>query len=143
MRERREESIEQGKEALAKRLRDRIERDVLTPETAALAEFLGSWRPLVKHALSSYQRRMRFWEGVLDSRIPELLERHEDGERHSEADIEADRAESCEGNLNAPDHVQNQPHAASSGRERSRARRCRGSRSIKMALLEDRKPHQA
>ncbi len=65
--------------ALAKQLRDRIERDVLTPETAALAEFLGSWRPLVKHALPSYQRRMRFWEAVLDSRIPELLERHEDG----------------------------------------------------------------
>jgi uroporphyrin-III C-methyltransferase/precorrin-2 dehydrogenase/sirohydrochlorin ferrochelatase len=60
--------------ALAKQLRDAIERDLLTPECARLADFLGAWRNEVKGALPTYQQRMAFWEGVLDSQVPALLE---------------------------------------------------------------------
>jgi siroheme synthase (precorrin-2 oxidase/ferrochelatase) len=59
---------------LAKQLRDAIERDLLTPECARLADFLGAWRTEVKGALPTYQQRMAFWEGVLDSQVPALLE---------------------------------------------------------------------
>lgn len=59
--------------ALAKQLRDRIAREVLTEPTADLAEFLGAWRAEVKHAILGYARRQAFWEGVLDGCIPGLL----------------------------------------------------------------------
>ena len=59
--------------ALAKELRDEIERDLLTPERARLAEFLGEWRAQVKNALPTYQQRMLFWESVLQSQVPMLL----------------------------------------------------------------------
>ena len=59
--------------ALAKRLRDQIARDVLTPPVAALSAFLGAWRPRVKQALEGYERRQRFWEGVLEGCIPGLV----------------------------------------------------------------------
>ena len=59
--------------ALAKELRDEIERDLLTPDRARLAEFLGEWRARVKDALPTYQLRMQFWEHVLESQVPVLL----------------------------------------------------------------------
>ncbi len=59
--------------ALAKQIRDRIEHELLTDEAAALAEFLGSWRPAAKDALPTYQRRQALWEGVLESCLPALL----------------------------------------------------------------------
>ena len=59
--------------ALAKRIRDRIQAEILTEETSALADFLGSWRPEVKRWLPTYQRRQAFWEGVLESCVPGLL----------------------------------------------------------------------
>jgi siroheme synthase-like protein len=59
--------------ALAKRIRDRIATDVLGEEEAALAELVGAWRPRVKTALAGYNRRQRFWEGVLESCVPELV----------------------------------------------------------------------
>jgi siroheme synthase-like protein len=59
--------------ALAKQIRDRIEQDLLTEEAAALADFLRSWRPAVKDGLPTYQRRQAYWEGVLESCVPELL----------------------------------------------------------------------
>ena len=59
--------------ALAKQLRDRIQAEILTEETSALADFLGSWRPEVKRWLPTYQRRQAFWEGVLESCVPSLL----------------------------------------------------------------------
>jgi siroheme synthase-like protein len=59
--------------ALAKQLRDRIENELLTEQTAALASFLGVWRPAVKDAVDTYQRRQLFWEGVLGSCVPGLL----------------------------------------------------------------------
>ncbi len=59
--------------ALAKQIRDRIEQELLTDEAAALADFLGSWRPAAKDALPTYQRRQALWEGVLESCLPALL----------------------------------------------------------------------
>jgi siroheme synthase-like protein len=59
--------------ALAKQIRDRVQHEVLTPETAALADFLGSWRPAVKRAIDTYERRQALWEGVLEGCVPELL----------------------------------------------------------------------
>ena len=63
--------------ALAKQLRDQIQQDVLRPEIGVLAEFLGQWRPEVKQQLPTYQIRQTFWEGVLDSVVPDLLARGE------------------------------------------------------------------
>jgi siroheme synthase-like protein len=61
--------------ALAKQLRDEIAQQVLTPARERLADFLGAWRDEVKHALPTYPQRMAFWEGVLRSEIPQLLDR--------------------------------------------------------------------
>lgn len=60
--------------ALAKRLRDRIQAEVLSDGVARLAALLGSWRPAVKEALGGYTKRQAFWEGVLDSCVPALTE---------------------------------------------------------------------
>lgn len=60
--------------ALAKQLRDEIANDVLTPERARLADFLGRWRAEVKDALPTYRQRMAFWEHVLASSLPALLD---------------------------------------------------------------------
>jgi siroheme synthase (precorrin-2 oxidase/ferrochelatase) len=59
--------------ALAKQLRDRVQHEVLTPEAAELAEFLGSWRPEVKRRIDTYERRQALWEGVLEGCVPGLL----------------------------------------------------------------------
>ncbi|HWA82576.1 MAG TPA: siroheme synthase CysG, partial [Fimbriimonadaceae bacterium] len=61
--------------ALAQRVRKRIKQEILTPELGALAEFLGSWRDRVKAALPTYQARKSFWESVIESPIPGILER--------------------------------------------------------------------
>ncbi|MBB6049565.1 NTP transferase domain-containing protein [Armatimonas rosea] len=59
--------------ALAQRVRRRIVEEILTPELGELASFLGSWRPRVKAALSTFEAKQQFWEAVLDSEIPALL----------------------------------------------------------------------
>lgn len=59
--------------ALAKQIRDRVQHEVLSDETAALAEFLGSWRPEVKQHIDTYERRQALWEGVLEGCVPRLL----------------------------------------------------------------------
>tara|TARA_B110000858_G_C17810161_1_gene480747 strand:- start:13684 stop:15063 length:1380 start_codon:yes stop_codon:yes gene_type:complete len=38
-----------------------------------LAELLGSYRERVKNEIEGFSKRTRFWEGVLDSEIPELV----------------------------------------------------------------------
>jgi uroporphyrin-III C-methyltransferase/precorrin-2 dehydrogenase/sirohydrochlorin ferrochelatase len=60
--------------ALAKRLRDRIQSEVLSEGVARLAALLGAWRPAVKEAIGGYTKRQAFWEGVLDSSVPSLIE---------------------------------------------------------------------
>ena len=59
--------------ALAQRIRNRIQAELLTPEVGDLADFLGSWRPEVKRLLPSYKLRQRFWESVLDAGIETVL----------------------------------------------------------------------
>jgi len=59
--------------ALAQRVRNRIESEILTENVGALAEYLGSRRPEVKQILPSYKARQAFWEQVLDSKVPHIL----------------------------------------------------------------------
>ncbi|MCL5996718.1 MAG: bifunctional precorrin-2 dehydrogenase/sirohydrochlorin ferrochelatase [Chloroflexi bacterium] len=82
--------------ALAKQLRDEIARDVLTPERARLAEFLGDWRATVKQALPTYQQRMAFWESVLQSQVPELLQANQS--EHADQCMQALIAQAVEKN---------------------------------------------
>ena len=60
--------------ALAKVIRDRILRDHLSVPLAELADCLGTWRPAVKQTLEGYARRQTFWENVLDSCVPRLVQ---------------------------------------------------------------------
>jgi len=59
--------------ALAQRVRNRIEREILTEDVGTLAEYLGGWRPQVKSMLPNYKARQAFWEQVIDSSVPRLL----------------------------------------------------------------------
>ena len=59
--------------ALAQRVRNRIEREILTDDMGQLAEFLGEWRPEVKKSLPTYKVRQAFWEQVIDSQLPRTL----------------------------------------------------------------------
>lgn len=59
--------------ALAKQIRDRVQNEVLSPDTAVLADFLGRWRPEVKQHIDTYERRQALWEGVLEGCVPELV----------------------------------------------------------------------
>jgi uroporphyrin-III C-methyltransferase/precorrin-2 dehydrogenase/sirohydrochlorin ferrochelatase len=60
--------------ALAQRVRRKIANDLLTPEVGELCDFLGSWRPRVKECLEGFKVKQAFWESVLDSDIPKILE---------------------------------------------------------------------
>lgn len=60
--------------ALAQRIRSRIEKEILTESVGELACFLGSWRPAVREAISGFVSRKAFWEDVLDSEVPAILE---------------------------------------------------------------------
>jgi uroporphyrin-III C-methyltransferase/precorrin-2 dehydrogenase/sirohydrochlorin ferrochelatase len=62
--------------ALAQRVRNRIAAEILTEELGGLAEFLGERRTEVKQALPTYKARQAFWEGVIDSEIPNILREH-------------------------------------------------------------------
>jgi len=59
--------------ALAQRIRNRIEREILTEDIGQLAEYLGNRRPEVKSTLPNYKARKAFWEQVIDSKIPHVL----------------------------------------------------------------------
>ncbi len=69
--------------ALAQRIRTRIEQEILTEAMGELCEFLGSWRPAVREAIDGFLARKAFWEDVLDSVVPGILE----GEGRSAADL--------------------------------------------------------
>jgi uroporphyrin-III C-methyltransferase/precorrin-2 dehydrogenase/sirohydrochlorin ferrochelatase len=73
--------------ALAQRIRDRIAKEMITPETGELAEYLGSWRAEVKSTLPDYRTKKAFWEAVLDSGAPTALA----AGRRDEADEELKR----------------------------------------------------
>jgi uroporphyrin-III C-methyltransferase/precorrin-2 dehydrogenase/sirohydrochlorin ferrochelatase len=61
--------------ALAQRIRRRIMSEILTEEVGDLAHFLGARRPEVKDRLPGYRVRQAFWERVIASEIPEMLQR--------------------------------------------------------------------
>jgi uroporphyrin-III C-methyltransferase / precorrin-2 dehydrogenase / sirohydrochlorin ferrochelatase len=46
---------------------------MLPGKVGTLAELLSSFRPEVKASISGFDQRVRFWEDVLDSEIPELV----------------------------------------------------------------------
>ena len=51
-----------------------------------LAELLGSFRGRVKNEIGDFSERIRFWESVLDSEIPELVYNGQDDEARSALD---------------------------------------------------------
>ncbi|MDA0281383.1 MAG: siroheme synthase CysG [Proteobacteria bacterium] len=51
-----------------------------------LAEFLGSFRGRVKNEIADFSERIRFWENVLDSEIPELVYNGQDDQARSALD---------------------------------------------------------
>ena len=51
-----------------------------------LAELLGSFRGRVKNEIDDFSGRIRFWENVLDSEIPELVYNGEDDEARTALD---------------------------------------------------------
>ena len=51
-----------------------------------LAELLGSFRGRVKNEIDDFSGRIRFWENVLDSEIPELIYNGQDDEARSALD---------------------------------------------------------
>jgi uroporphyrin-III C-methyltransferase/precorrin-2 dehydrogenase/sirohydrochlorin ferrochelatase len=71
--------------ALAQRVRNRIVSEILTENVGALAEFLGDRRPEVKATLPSYKIRQKFWEQVIDSKVPHILSSQ--GEEAAEAEF--------------------------------------------------------
>lgn len=58
---------------LARRLRDRIQSDLLAQGVDKLALFLGAWRPRLTAGLRDFNSKRRFWNAVLDSSIPALV----------------------------------------------------------------------
>ncbi len=57
---------------LARRIKELIETQ-LPAATGTLAELLGGFRQQVKDRLAGFPARVRFWEQVLDSTVPELV----------------------------------------------------------------------
>ena len=51
-----------------------------------LAELLGSFRERVKSEIGDFSERIRFWESILDSEIPELVYNGRDDEARSKLD---------------------------------------------------------
>ncbi len=68
---------------LAQQLRDQIREQILPQQIGLLAQFLGERRALVKKHMTGYEHRQRFWQKVLDSCVPELLERHAQEQAHA------------------------------------------------------------
>ncbi|MDR3692783.1 MAG: siroheme synthase CysG [Fimbriimonas sp.] len=59
--------------ALAQRVRNRIQSEILTDDLGNLAEYLGDRRAAVKAALPTYRARKTFWEKAIDSDLPKIL----------------------------------------------------------------------
>lgn len=68
---------------VAQRLRDQIRQQILSEAIGLLAQFLGERRALVKKHIPGYERRQRFWQKVLDSGVPDLLERSGQEQAHA------------------------------------------------------------
>lgn len=57
---------------LTRRLKE-LNEVMLPSRIDKLAQLLGSYREKVKNRFENFQERLRFWENVLDSRVPELV----------------------------------------------------------------------
>ncbi|MEZ5491975.1 MAG: siroheme synthase CysG [Gammaproteobacteria bacterium] len=57
---------------LARKIKEMVEVQ-LPGATGTLAELLGSYRQRVKEQVTAFDARLRFWEQVLDSDVPELV----------------------------------------------------------------------
>jgi len=85
--------------ALAQRVRDRIQKEILTEDIGGLADFLGTWRPEVGRSLPTYQARKAFWEFILDSDIPAILAH--DGRESADKEMRRTLLSSSEGTESA------------------------------------------
>ena len=59
--------------AMAQRIRNRIEEEILAEGVGDLVTFIGSRRNEVQRGISSFEKRARFWRELLDSDFPEIL----------------------------------------------------------------------
>ncbi len=59
--------------AMAQRIRNRIFEEILTEGVGDLVDFIGSRRTEVQGAISSFEKRVRFWRELLDSDFPQIL----------------------------------------------------------------------
>lgn len=62
-----------GTSPVLTRMIKELNESLLPDRISNLARLLGSFRPLVKESLGSFKDRLRFWETVLESEIPELV----------------------------------------------------------------------
>lgn len=59
--------------ALAQRIRNRIDEEILGEGVGDLVTFIGSRRGEVQRTISSFERRVHFWRELIDSDFPEIL----------------------------------------------------------------------
>ena len=59
--------------AVAQRIRNRIDEEILGQGVGDLVAFIGSRRAEVRRTISSFESRVRFWRELLDSDFPEIL----------------------------------------------------------------------
>ena len=70
---------------LTRRLKE-LNETMIPGRIDKLAELLGSFRGRVKTEIDDFSERIRFWENVLDSEIPELVYNGQDDEARSALD---------------------------------------------------------
>ena len=70
---------------LTRRLKE-LNETMIPGRIDKLAELLGSFRGRVKTEIDDFSERIRFWENVLDSEIPELVYNGQDNEARSALD---------------------------------------------------------
>ncbi len=62
-----------GTSPVLTRMVKELNESLLPDRISQLARLLGSFRPLVKETLEAFSERLRFWESVLESDVPELV----------------------------------------------------------------------
>ena len=60
---------------LTRRLKELIEI-ILPTNIGALSKLMGSWRQKVKDTLDSFDTRLKFWEEVMESDVPDLVSKN-------------------------------------------------------------------
>ncbi len=72
---------------LARRLKDRIQSEVLSEDTGAFAEFLGRARTRIKDRLCGMDAKRAFWDRAFDAGLARILK--EEGEQKAFALVES------------------------------------------------------